>query len=61
MGDVCENHKRKSWISVTWRLCNLCMSVFFSLAAYVQVTAEFAFQNFPRVVRLLTNTCLILD
>ena len=38
MGDVCKNQKIKSWHSVTWRLCNLCMSVFFSLATYVQVS-----------------------
>ncbi|XP_028311564.1 transmembrane protein 220 [Gouania willdenowi] len=32
MGEV-----SKSWFSVIWRSCNLCMSVFFGLASYVQI------------------------
>lgn len=39
MGDVCRKQSRRWWVSVTWRLCNLSMSAFFSLAAYVQVSA----------------------
>lgn len=55
MGDVCMKQKTKWWICVLWRLCNLCMSVFFSLATYVQVPVWFTLQRFRRVVRLLTK------
>ncbi|TWW70435.1 Transmembrane protein 220 [Takifugu flavidus] len=37
MGDLCQNQRRKFWFAVIWRLCNFCMSVFFSLATYVQI------------------------
>ncbi|TMS14675.1 Transmembrane protein 220 [Larimichthys crocea] len=36
MGEVCAAQK-KSWLCVTWQTCNVFMSVFFSLATYVQV------------------------
>ncbi|PWA16072.1 hypothetical protein CCH79_00016537 [Gambusia affinis] len=34
MGEVCE---KISWLSVVWRLSNVLMSVFFTLASYVQI------------------------
>ncbi|XP_027897176.1 transmembrane protein 220 [Xiphophorus couchianus] len=34
MGEVCE---KISWLSVVWRLSNFLMSVFFTLASYVQI------------------------
>ncbi|TKS91381.1 Transmembrane protein 220 [Collichthys lucidus] len=36
MGEVCAAQK-KSWLCVIWQTCNVFMSVFFSLATYVQV------------------------
>ncbi|KAG8006511.1 hypothetical protein GBF38_001254 [Nibea albiflora] len=36
MGEVCAEQK-KSRLSVIWQTCNVLMSVFFSLATYVQV------------------------
>uniref|UniRef100_H3C6L6 Transmembrane protein 220 n=1 Tax=Tetraodon nigroviridis TaxID=99883 RepID=H3C6L6_TETNG len=32
-----KKQERRSWISVAWRLCNLSMSAFLSLATYVQM------------------------
>ncbi|XP_068606408.1 transmembrane protein 220 [Brachionichthys hirsutus] len=29
--------KQESWLPVIWRVCNTCMSLFFALAAYVQI------------------------
>lgn len=59
MGDVCRE-QRRSCTSVLWRLCNLCMCVFFGLATYVQVKPLTL--PFPGTsLRLFTNTCLIAD
>lgn len=38
MGEVSEEENTKTWLSVIWRVCNLLMSLFFALAAYVQVS-----------------------
>ncbi|XP_026210168.1 transmembrane protein 220 [Anabas testudineus] len=37
MGEVCKEKRDKTWLCVTWQVCNLFMSLFFALAAYVQI------------------------
>ena len=37
----------------TWRIANMLMAVFFSLAAYVQVSVEFVYKTKRRILPLL--------
>ncbi|XP_040917695.1 transmembrane protein 220 [Toxotes jaculatrix] len=37
MGEVCEAQKSGTWLFVIWQVCNVCMSLFFALATYVQI------------------------
>ncbi|XP_042361595.1 transmembrane protein 220 [Plectropomus leopardus] len=37
MGEVCKERHTDSWIAVIWRICNVFMCFFFSLATYVQI------------------------
>ncbi|KAM3864259.1 transmembrane protein 220 [Diretmus argenteus] len=37
MGEVCKANSTKTCLSVVWQVCNLCMSLFFALATYVQI------------------------
>ncbi|KAL7378814.1 hypothetical protein ABVT39_019225 [Epinephelus coioides] len=37
MGEVCKEKNTNLWLSVIWRVCNVFMSFFFALAAYVQI------------------------